>query len=94
MYLATRNLRKALQESPHPDLEVAMAELEGHAVQPYIRFLFPYEIQILDKENDLNSQFGESSHSNYRLRQLRAVRHRVFPAALWGMAGDASKQPG
>ena len=82
MYLATLNLRKALQESPHPDLEAAMAELERHAVQPYIRFLFPYEIQILDQENDLKSQVGESSHSNYRLRQLRAVRHRVFPAAL------------
>jgi len=82
MYLATRNLRKALQESPHPDLEAAMAELESHAVHPYIRFMFPYEIQILDLENDLKSQVGESSHSNYRLRQLRAVRHRVFPAAL------------
>ena len=82
MYLATRKMRKALQESPHPDLEAAMAELESHAEQPYIRFLFPYEIQIFDQENDLKTQVGESSHSNYRLRQLRAVRHRVFPAAL------------
>ena len=82
MYLATRKMRKALQESPHPDLEAAMAELESHAVQPYIRFLFPYEIQILDQENELKTLVGESSHSNYRLRQLRAVRHRVFPVAL------------
>jgi len=93
MFQATRNLRKALQESPRPELEAAMAELEGHAVQPYIRFLFPYEIQILDQENELKSQVGESSHSNYRLRQLRAVRHRVFPATLWGTAQDTSKDP-
>ncbi|MCW5872286.1 MAG: TIGR04552 family protein [Candidatus Eremiobacteraeota bacterium] len=82
MYAATRKIRKALQESPCRDLEVALSELEGHAAQPYIRFLFPYEIQILDQENDLKSQIGESSHSNYRQRQLRAVRHRVFPAGL------------
>lgn len=82
MYLATQNMRKALQESPHPDVEAAMAELESHATAPYIRFLFPYEIQILDHENDLKTKVGESSHSNYRLRQLRAVRYRVFPASL------------
>lgn len=82
MYLATRKMRKALQESPCQDLEAALTELEGHATQPYIRFLFPYEIQILDQENDFKSQVGESSHSNYRQRQLRAVRHRVFPAGL------------
>lgn len=84
MYLATRKMRKALQESPCPDLEAALTELEGHAAQPYIRFLFPYEIQILDQENDLKCQVGESSHSSYRQRQLRAVRHRVFPAGLLG----------
>ena len=75
-------MRKALTESPHRDVEAALTELERHASSPYIRFLFPYEIQILDQENDLKTQVGDSSHSNYRLRQLRAVRHRVFPVDL------------
>jgi hypothetical protein len=82
MFLATQQMRKALQKSPCTELEAALCELEAHSAAPYIRFLFPYEIQILDQANDLKSQVGESSHSNYRLRQLRAVRHRVFPADL------------
>ncbi|MBN9417431.1 MAG: TIGR04552 family protein [Candidatus Eremiobacteraeota bacterium] len=82
MFLATKKMRKALTESPHRDVEAALTELERHASSPYIRFLFPYEIQILDQENDLKTQVGDSSHSNYRLRQLRAVRHRVFPVDL------------
>lgn len=82
MFLATQKMRTALKENTCPELEEAMRELEKHAASPYIRFLFPYEIQILDQENDLKTQVGESSHSNYRLRQLRAVRHRVFPVTL------------
>jgi hypothetical protein len=83
MFLATQKMRTALKENTCPELEQAMRELEKHAASPYIRFLFPYEIQILDQENDLKTQVGESSHSNYRLRQLRAVRHRVFPVTLF-----------
>ena len=82
MFLATQKMRKAMQHSSCPELEAALCELEAHSAAPYIRFLFPYEIQILDQENDLKCQVGESSHSNYRLRQLRAVRYRVFPADL------------
>ncbi|MBS2040619.1 TIGR04552 family protein [bacterium] len=82
MYLAQKKMRKALQKNPCPELQAALAEIEAHSMAPQIRFLFPYEIQILDQENDLKTQVGESSHSNYRMRQLRAVRHRIFPANL------------
>ncbi|MFN8610834.1 MAG: TIGR04552 family protein [Vulcanimicrobiota bacterium] len=82
MFLAQNNMRQLLRNNPNPELQAAMAQIEAHSAQPQIRFLFPYEIQILDQENDLKTQAGESSHSNYRLRQLRAVRHRLFPPGL------------
>lgn len=59
----------------------ALALLSAHGRESQIRFLFPYEVQILDSENDHKTRHGESSHAHYRLRQLRAVRARVFP--LW-----------
>lgn len=60
----------------------ALALLQSHGREAQIRFLFPYEVQILDEENDHKTRVGESSHAHYRLRQLRAVRARVFPGWL------------
>ena len=82
MFAAVDRLQKAAEHNPCQEIQDATRVLASHSVAPYIRFMFPYEIQILDEENDLKSQNGESSHSNYRLRQLRAVRHRVFPSQL------------
>lgn len=74
--------RRLHEQLPGAELETALAEIQAHTVAPLIRFLFPYEVQILDVENDHKTRFGESSHANYRKRQLRAVRARVFPGWL------------
>ncbi len=41
-------------------------------------FYFPYEVQITDAGNYQYSLQGESSHTNYKRRQLRAARQRVL----------------
>lgn len=46
------------------------------------RFFFPYEIQILDKANYLESKEGQSAHSTYKKRQLAAARRRVLGTLL------------
>ncbi|MFD2206048.1 TIGR04552 family protein [Kiloniella antarctica] len=43
-----------------------------------IRFYFPYEIQILDEASYQSNRHGEASHEQYKLRQIRSVRHRVM----------------
>ncbi|MGE0490896.1 MAG: TIGR04552 family protein [Vulcanimicrobiota bacterium] len=41
-------------------------------------FYFPYEVQITDHDNYLQSLNGESSHTSYKRRQLRAARKRIL----------------
>ena len=82
MHVAAQKLRHKLDQTPCPELQSALDVLHQHSHEAQIRFLFPYEVQILDEENDLKTHVGESSHANYRLRQIRAVRARVFPSWL------------
>lgn len=46
------------------------------------RVFFPYEIQLIDRENYRNSQQGECSHAAYKQRQLARARVRVLGGLL------------
>ncbi len=46
------------------------------------RFAFPYEIQIMDHQNYLESKVGQGAHARYKLRQLVAARKRVLGSIL------------
>lgn len=52
----------------------------GHVTET--RFAFPYEIQVLDKSNYLNSKVGHGAHAHYKQRQLFAARRRVMGSLL------------
>jgi uncharacterized protein (TIGR04562 family) len=65
------------------DLELGH-ELERHYPKQ-LRFTFPFEIQITDWENYVSSHEGESSHINYKRRQLKAARKRVLGGVLLEM---------
>ena len=76
----TRRVCDRLQ--PGAEREAFLEELSRSGGDAQVRFLFPYEVQILDVLNQQKSEFGDSSHITYRRRQLRAVRARVFPGLL------------
>ncbi len=73
---------QSLVKVPNPLYQLAEALGQVPQVEPTLRFFFPFEVQIFDQENDQRSRWGETSHANYRLRQIRAVRARVFPSWL------------
>ena len=85
VFLATKKLREDLSEVwPQAEVDRRLAAIELHGGEETLRFFFPYEVQILDKENHELSESGESSHANYRLRQLRVARRRVLGGLLQG----------
>lgn len=45
--------------------------------QPF-SFFYPFEVQIVDYESHLRNEAGESSHAQYKERQLQAARSRVL----------------
>ena len=67
-----------------------LAELRSQCQEQMLRFFFPYEVQILDYENYIRTESGDSSHSNYRLRQLRLARRRVLGGLLLNQTGTHS----
>ena len=82
-YSALAELRSQLSEKlPGEEVNLLLARLEADHPEPVLRFFFPYEVQILDQENHLRTQTGDSSHANYRLRQLRTARRRVLGGLL------------
>jgi len=82
-FKALNDLRSTLLEKlPGEEVEQLLAGFQADRPEPILRFFFPYEVQILDHENNLRTQTGESSHANYRLRQLRTARRRVLAGLL------------
>ena len=52
----------------------------GRMVKPTdpLRFFFPYEVQILDRQSYIESRRGRASHEDYKRQQLIAARKRIF----------------
>lgn len=45
----------------------------------FLKFFFPFEIQIMDKKSHASILSGPSQHGAYKDRQVLAARKRVFP---------------
>lgn len=43
-----------------------------------LSFFYPYEVQIVDYETYLANMTGPASHDEYKKRQIRKARHRIF----------------
>lgn len=82
-YTQLAELRAKLKDRlPGEDVDQLLAPMLADNPEPVLRFFFPYEVQILDQENHQRTETGESSHANYRLRQLRTARRRVLGGLL------------
>ncbi|MGM9991737.1 MAG: TIGR04552 family protein [Candidatus Bruticola sp.] len=78
-FFKARRLRTQL-EKYHlgPDLEGLLQELEGPVAEQEISILFPLEVQIIDKENYMQSIDGTASHDAYKQRQQDRACLRVL----------------
>ena len=47
-----------------------------------IRFFYPYEVQIVDKEGNKKNTKGEASHLEYKRSQQISAMKRVFDPLL------------
>ncbi len=82
-YRVIQRIRAHLQRyHPGPDIQALLQDLGRHVPDREIRFFFPYEIQILDEINHLQSEEGASSHDEYKRKQVRAARRRVLGRLL------------
>ncbi|MCB0412466.1 MAG: TIGR04552 family protein [Bdellovibrionales bacterium] len=50
----------------------------AHEASKSLSFFYPYEVQIMDYETYLKNLSGPSSHDEYKKRQIRKARFRIF----------------
>ncbi len=53
-----------------------------------VKFFFPYEVQILDKDTFIESRSGRASHAVYKARQRYAVKKRLFGSRIVEQTGQ------
>lgn len=61
--------------------------LHKAGVRSEVKFLFPYEVQILDKESFIASRSGRAAHAVYKARQRYAVKKRLFGSRIIEQTG-------
>lgn len=67
----------AAENEDHPSSQARILN-----TQPYYRFYFPYEVQIVDIQTHQNNISGAASHEIYKYRQLISARERVLGTLL------------
>ena len=58
-----------------------------------VKFFFPYEVQILDKNTFVESRSGRASHAVYKARQRYAVKKRLFGSRIVEKTGQFPTLP-
>ncbi len=64
------------------ELSKMLKNIDTSSVNREIRFFYPFEVQIMDKESYQRSIEGEASHKEYKKAQLKTAMNRVFWALL------------
>lgn len=62
--------------------------LQKAHLQSEVKFFFPYEVQILDKNTFVESRSGRASHAVYKARQRYAVKKRLFGSRIAEKTGE------
>lgn len=58
--------------------KLVQATIEKNGKKEKIRFFYPYEVQIMSYDTYLNNMRGPLSHEEYKKRQVKAARMRLF----------------
>ena len=53
-------------------------EVDVNGKKEKIKFFYPFEVQIMDYHTYVNNMRGPLSHSEYKKRQHKAARLRLF----------------
>jgi uncharacterized protein (TIGR04562 family) len=79
LYHDLKGLKNLVKSSQIPeDLFKAIERIDLKYTQREIRFFYPYEVQIVDKQSSEENEKGKSAHSEYKRAQLQTAVKRVM----------------
>lgn len=77
------NLKKfAKKNDPEHEITKKLAGLDTGAIAKELRFFYPYEIQITDKESHQENSEGDASHDEYKKSQIHSAMKRLFKTLI------------
>jgi uncharacterized protein (TIGR04562 family) len=81
-YEELKSLRAHLKTHGDEEAKRLMERLDFGQLAKEQRFFYPFEVQILDKENYDQAESGEASHASYKAAQTKMAMKRVLGKLL------------
>jgi len=72
-----RKIAKGLNPESN-ELARKILSMDHSLVARDIRFFYPYEVQVVDKEAFKENTVGEASHQEYKRQQIKSAMKRIF----------------
>ena len=69
--------KKAIMDRENP-ISQALLSIDTTPISRDVRFFYPFEVQITDKESHIKNTQGEASHEEYKKSQVRSAMKRIF----------------
>lgn len=87
-------LRQSAKEAEALDNPLAkrILALDMSLISRDVRFFYPFEVQVVDRESHKANTEGEASHREYKKAQLQFARNRVFQPLIDYHARHASRK--
>ena len=77
-FMELRSMAKDITRREKNPLAEQIISMDHSLISQNVRFFYPFEVQIIDKENQKNNMEGEANHVNYKKNQLRSAMRRLF----------------
>lgn len=71
-------VRKAALADAENPLAKQILALDTTPISRDVRFFYPFEVQITDRESHLQNTQGEASHQEYKKSQVKSAMKRIF----------------
>lgn len=79
LYEDLKELKKQLKgKTIHEDLQKLVERLDLKHLPKEVRFFYPFEIQVTDKQSAEENEKGQSAHSEYKKAQIQTALKRVM----------------
>lgn len=90
MFGEVKALKNLLKSSEDPEIKSALDRLDLSQLSKEQRFFYPFEVQIMDKQNYIESENGRASHTAYKAAQAQMAMRRVLGQLIPGQDSGSS----
>lgn len=77
-----RRIAKGVLTNEDNELARRVMNMDISLVARDIRFFYPYEIQVVDKDAFRENSQGDASHQEYKRQQVQSAMRRIFKAMI------------